>query len=57
MPQYVRFRGEVMAYDAERMFAASINIFDAEKLVAEKLAVCVLQSASGGSIARFYFIC
>jgi transposase len=30
---------EVMAYDAERMFAASINIFDAEKLVAEKLAL------------------
>jgi hypothetical protein len=30
---------EVMAYDAERMFATSINIFDAEKLVAEKLAL------------------
>ena|SRR6266566_2847801 len=29
---------EVMAYDAERMFATSITIFDAEKLVAEKLA-------------------
>jgi len=28
---------EVMAYDAERMFATSITIFDAEKLVAEKL--------------------
>jgi len=30
---------EVMAYDAERMFATSITIFDAEKLVAEKLAL------------------
>ena len=30
---------EVMAYDAEMMFATSINIFDAEKLVAEKLAL------------------
>jgi len=30
---------EVMAYNAERMFATSITIFDAEKLVAEKLAL------------------
>jgi hypothetical protein len=30
---------EVMAYDAEKMFATSITIFDAEKFVAEKLAL------------------
>jgi hypothetical protein len=30
---------EVMAYDAERMFATSTTIFDAEKFVAEKLAL------------------
>ena len=30
---------EVMAYDVERMFATSTNIFDAEKLVAEKLGL------------------
>jgi hypothetical protein len=30
---------EVMAYDAERMFATSISVFDAEKLVAQKLGL------------------